>query len=211
MVNLNNEDSLKEEEPFGLGCALDYFSEYEEVLQMIDNLKLLIQADRPEQEKAYEKFSFILSQYIEQPHLLDSHIDSILGKFIEIVRNNDNSLQLKHSIFNYMFVIVNVRGYKDIVKHLPHEVSDFDPVLCFLESQDPNDPDTWTTRYVLLLWLSIIIMIPFDLSRFDGFYESESNKKSVMDRVLDIIKIYAVVPDKCRDAAAFLSYKFINR
>ncbi|KAL1505707.1 hypothetical protein ABEB36_005211 [Hypothenemus hampei] len=208
MVNIQNSESSKEEEPFGLACALDYFAEHEEVLQMIDNLRIVVQSDQSVQEKAHEKFSFILSQYIEQPHLLDSHLDAILEKFIKILRSNENSIELKHVAFNYMFIIVNVRGYKDIVKHLPHEVSDFEPVLNFLENQDPNDPNTWTTRYVLLLWLSIIIMIPFHLSRFD---DSESDKKSVMDRVLNIIKTYAVVPDKCRDAAAFLAYKFINR
>uniref|UniRef100_A0AAR5P213 Tubulin-specific chaperone D C-terminal domain-containing protein n=1 Tax=Dendroctonus ponderosae TaxID=77166 RepID=A0AAR5P213_DENPD len=212
MVNLTTEDApQKEEEPFGLGCALDYFAEFEEVFEMIDNLKNLIQAKGSVQEKAYEKFSFILTQYVEQPHLLDSQLDSILQKFIQILRNNEEPIQLKHVAFSYMAVVVNVRGYKDIVKHLPHEVADFEPVLCLLESQDPRDTNTWTTRYILLLWLSIIIMIPFHLSRFDGFDETESNKKSVMDRVLNIIKTYAVVPDKCRDAAAFLSYKFINR
>lgn len=210
MVNLE-ESTIKEDEPFGLGCALDYFSEYDEVVQMIDNLKNLMEADRSTQEKAYEKFSFILSQYIEQPHLLDSHIEAILEKFIDIVRNSDNSLQLKHAAFNYMFVVVNVRGYKDIVKHLPHEVADFEPVLCLLEQQDPNDSNTWTTRYILLLWLSIIVMVPFDLSRFDGFDENDTGKKSVMERVLNVIKTYSMVPDKCRDAAAFLSYKFVNR
>ncbi|XP_050312705.1 tubulin-specific chaperone D [Anthonomus grandis grandis] len=213
MTSLRAEEtSSKEEEPFGLGCALDYFSDYEEVLQMIDNLQSVIQLESSSpREKAYEKFSFILGQYIEQPHLLDSHIDSILEKFITIIRNNDSSLELKHVTFKYMFVLVNVRGYKDIVKHLPHEVADFEPVLCFLEAQNPNDTDTWTTRYILLLWLSIIIMIPFDLSRFDGFDKTDACKKPIMERVLDIIKTYAVVPDKCRDAAAFLSYKFINR
>ncbi|CAG9762163.1 unnamed protein product [Ceutorhynchus assimilis] len=214
MVVLGEKDEppKEEEEPFGLGCALDYFSEYEEVLKMIDNLKVLIHSDSKSlQERAYEKFSFILGQYKEQPHLLDSHIASILEKFIEIVRNNENSMELKHVTFSYMFVIVNVRGYKDIIKHLPHEVADFEPVLSLLENQDPNDSDTWATRYILLLWLSIIIMIPFHLSRFDGFYENEDSKKSMMDRVLDVIKTYAIVPDKCRDAAAVLSYKFINR
>lgn len=211
MVNMLPEETSKEEEPFGLGCALDYFSEYEEVFHMIDNLKNIIDSDRSVQEKTYEKFSFILSQYIEQPHLLDLHISSILQKFIEIVRNNDNPINLKHKAFSYMFIVVNVRGHKDIVRHLPHEVADFEPVLRLLEAQDPNDPDTWTTRYVLLLWLSIIVMIPFHLSRFDGFDDNITDKKTVMDRVLSIIKTYAVVPDKCRDAAAFLSYKFITR
>ncbi|XP_064213928.1 tubulin-specific chaperone D isoform X2 [Tribolium castaneum] len=54
-------------------------------------------------------------------------------------------------------------------------------------------------------------MIPFHLSRFDANDESEKEKKTVMCRVLDIIKKYIVVPDKCRDAAAYLSSRFITR
>lgn len=49
------------------------------------------------------------------------------------------------------------------------------------------------------------------MSRFDGALEGDSNSKTVMSRVLNIIKTYAMVPDKCRDAAAFLSYRFITR
>lgn len=90
-------------------------------------------------------------------------------------------------------------------------MSDFEPVLQLLEAQDPQDADTWTTRYVLLLWLSIIVLIPFHMSRLDGFDVTDSNKKTVMERVLDIFKRYAVVPDKCRDAAAFLVAKFLTR
>ncbi|KAJ8961404.1 hypothetical protein NQ318_014649 [Aromia moschata] len=211
MSNILNNENQKEEEPFGLGCAMEYFSEHEEVFKMIDNLKNIVHSETSVIEKAYETFTFILSQYIEQPHLIDSHIDELLQKFIDIVRNNDNPLELKHLAFKFMFVIVNVRGYKVIVRHLPHEVADFEPVLQFLESQDPDDSETWTTRYILLLWLSIIVMIPFHMSRFDGFDEKETERKTVMTRILDVIKIYAIVPDKCRDAAAYLSHKFITR
>lgn len=204
-------ENFKEEEPFGLGCALEYFSDHKEVFDMIDNLKNIAVADRSIIEKAYERFSFLLSQYIEQPHLIDSHIDGMLEKIIWIVRNPENNMPLKHLAFKYLFVIVNVRGYKVIVRHLPHEVTDFEPVLKLIEAQDPNDSNTWTTRYILLLWLSIIVMIPFDMSRFDGLDGSQVDNKTVMERILTVIKSYAVVPDKCRDAAAFLSYKFITR
>lgn len=120
--NQQSNENQKEEEPFGLGCALEYFSEHEEVFKMIDNLKSLVGADRSVVEKAYERFSFILSQYVEQPHLIDSHIDDLLQKFIAIVRSNNENMELKHLAFKYMFVVVNVRGYKVIVRHLPHEV-----------------------------------------------------------------------------------------
>ncbi|CAH1175633.1 unnamed protein product [Phaedon cochleariae] len=210
-VNGQNHEPPKEEEPFGLGCALEYFAEHEEVFGMIDNLTNIAGSETNVIEKAYEKFNFILSQYIEQPHLIDSHINVLLEKFIVIVRSNDSPMELKHLAFKFMFVVVNVRGYKVIVRHLPHEVGDFEPVLQLLERQDPSDPETWTTRYILLLWLSIIVIIPFHMSRFDGFDNSDEEKKTVMDRVLTIIKTYAVVSDKCRDAAAYLAHKFITR
>lgn len=118
----NSDENPKDEEPFGLGCALELFSEFNEVLEMIDNLKNVINAEQSLVERAYEKFVYILGQYHEQPHLLDSHLDELLEKLISIVRDRDSSLQLKHATFKYMYVIINVRGYKIIVRHLPHEV-----------------------------------------------------------------------------------------
>lgn len=49
------------------------------------------------------------------------------------------------------------------------------------------------------------------MSRLDGFDANETNKKTVMQRVLDICKKYAVVPDSCRYAAALLVAKFLTR
>lgn len=43
------------------------------------------------------------------------------------------------------------------------KVSDLEPALKLLEQQDLK----WESRYCLLLWLSIIVMIPFDMSRLD--------------------------------------------
>lgn len=49
---------------------------------------------------------------------------------------------------------------------------------------------TWETRYMLLLWLSMTCLIPFDLSRLDGHLESDAGKarEPTMDRILTIAK-----------------------
>lgn len=49
------------------------------------------------------------------------------------------------------------------------QVSDLEPVLAMLERQDPKSTETWETRYSLLLWLSIIVKIPFHMTRLDSF------------------------------------------
>jgi hypothetical protein len=66
------------------------------------------------------------------------------------------------------------------------QVSDVEPVLQLLESQDPSDIETWQTRYVLLLWMTIIVMIPIDMCRLDSFNPEEQRgaegRKTVMER-----------------------------
>ena len=66
-------------------------------------------------------------------------------------------------------------------------------------------PQTWETRYILLLWLSIIVIIPFDLARMDG--HSRPGEMGVVDRIMSVAKGYLNVGDKCRDAAALLLAK----
>uniref|UniRef100_A0A672ZPH9 Tubulin-specific chaperone D n=2 Tax=Sphaeramia orbicularis TaxID=375764 RepID=A0A672ZPH9_9TELE len=95
----------------------------------------------------------------------------------------------------------------------PHEVADVQPVLDLLSRQDPKDTETWETRYMLLLWLSMTCLIPFDLSRLDGHLESDGGKsrEPIMDRILAIAKSYLVVSDCSRDAASVLVSKFMTR
>jgi hypothetical protein len=58
------------------------------------------------------------------------------------------------------------------VKFFPHEVADLEPTLRYLQRQSPLDFETWQTRYSLLLWLSIIVLIPFDLATVDSSHGS---------------------------------------
>lgn len=117
-----NEKMQSDDENVGLSCALERFSEVNEVLNMIDNLKNIYNKELSVIEKSYERYLYILDQYHEQPHLLDSQIDKLIEKLCEISRNNENPDDLRHLAFKYLYVIIKVRGYKIIVRHLPHEV-----------------------------------------------------------------------------------------
>ena len=60
---------------------------------------------------------------------------------------------------------------------------------------------TWETRYILLLWLSIICLVPFDMARFDGVNESNKDsvsvvhQKPVVDRIIDMAKVSEIKKD----------------
>ncbi|XP_013165027.1 PREDICTED: tubulin-specific chaperone D [Papilio xuthus] len=211
-ADLNKDDEC---DNIGLGCALEHFSEVEDVMNMIDNLKNIY--DTPQLEVDYDRLYSILKQYYEQPHLLDPHLDKILSKFIALIKDKESPTGLKHATFNYMYQIIRVRGYKVVVRHLPHEVSDLLTVLTFLEAQDPMDKETWRSRLVLLLWLSIVVIIPFHMSRLDGFAPdqpgtAESSKKlTVMERIFNMCKLYACSKDSCAEASAYLASKFLTR
>jgi len=116
-------DSLEDtSEGVGLGCCLVLFTEWKQILGLIDELPDIYTNDSYS-EKSYERFKYILTQYTEQPHLIDPYLCEILEKILTIVRDTTKSSQLKNKTFRYLFLIISVRGYKVVLQNLPHEVS----------------------------------------------------------------------------------------
>lgn len=197
--------------------TLEHFIEYAEVLQMIESLK----TEQPEQyEKSYETFSTAISKYQEQPHLLDAHLSELISRMLEIIRSNDCPDQLFHMAFKYFYQLSKVRTFKVLVKMLPHEISDLDFVLNKLEEQLTNNSDQWETRYMFLLWLSILVLNPFHMSRLDAYTATDENisgnhvvggEQSKMERIFNLCKINTAKYDSCAAVAAFLASKFLIR
>jgi tubulin-specific chaperone D len=209
------------------------FKELDIVLNLIESLPLNVRELRTK-EKAYEKFLFICDTYQEQPHLIDPYLSQIFDKLIEQVKQSNRQLNAKersdelndstqfhndliNEAFAYMHCLVKMRGYKKIVQYMPHEVVDLEPVISLLERQDKSDAHKWQTRYMLLLWLSILCMVPFDLSRFDaseaGDHDSSVNgeRKIMMHRLLDVCMPYMSVADKCQEASVYMLAKYMSR
>lgn len=126
-LEVPDETPEKEVDVIGLGCSKESFTEHSEVIKLIDELKISVQkqnnpTDIRLVEKNWQRFSFILDQYQEQPHLIDSHLDGLLTKIISIVRDEGLHYEVKHVAFRCLYFISKVRGYKVVARHLPHEV-----------------------------------------------------------------------------------------
>lgn len=78
-----------------------------------------------------------------------------------------------------------------------------------LEKQDPNNVETWETRYVLLVWLSIISKIPFPLSRLET--SDVDYEQTIIVRILKVCKLFCLSKDACAVAAVFLIANFLTR
>ena len=193
-----------DEECIGLGASLDSFKEAEEVTDIIKNLRNTID-DLNKHELAVERFKYVLDWYQEQPHLLDPYLEKLLNLMIQNVDKETES-KLTHATTQLMAHLFKVRGPKIVVKYLPHEVEDLERVVGLLQDQEPQDSSTWETKYILLMWLSMIVLIPFDMARFDG-----GDKPPLVDRILSCCKRYLVTRDKCQDAAAKLVSAFLTR
>lgn len=188
--------------------TLETFSELDEVLKMIAELNQVFDKSM---EKTYEKFSEIMSRYQEQPHLLDHHIPLLIEVLLAIICDNTSPDGLVHAGFKYLYQICKVRTYKVFVKFLPHELSDIDFVLNLVERQSLDDPDNWETRYMLLLWMSILVLNPFHFSRLDATAAGDDTSLSKMERIFRVCKNNCRGNDPCSAVASFLSAKFLVR
>eukprot|EP00752_Nemacystus_decipiens_P005667 g5128.t1 len=153
-----------------------------------------------EREESLKTVTGALEKYLEQPHLLDPHLEDIMavvmGRAKELVVKREEEVvagsgggsrgrpgeafpfqaswhlvficpQL-HSMFCVIYQLCRVRGTKAVVRLMPHEASELEPVLHALQAQDTDDYSTWETRYGLLLWLSMLSLVPFDIDTIDS-------------------------------------------
>uniref|UniRef100_A0A8C7MHI3 Tubulin-specific chaperone D n=1 Tax=Oncorhynchus kisutch TaxID=8019 RepID=A0A8C7MHI3_ONCKI len=201
-----------EPEVIAKASVLGGFTESTEIRALISSLPV-VHENIVTLESAIERFLVIMDRYQEQPHLLDPHLEWMLNLLLELIRSEQSPPLLVHLGFKFLYIISKVRGYKIFMQLFPHEVADVQPVLDLLCRQDPRDPETWETRYMLLLWLSMTCLIPFDLSRLDGHLTSDPSqtREPIMDRILAVAKSYLMVTDKSRDAASVLVSKFVTR
>ncbi|KAG0714956.1 Tubulin-specific chaperone D [Chionoecetes opilio] len=204
------EEGQQQEEDAGVSCSLDMFREYQEVCQMVESIEQQVETEVTA-EKAFEDLKKILDYYQEQPHLLDPHLEELLTRLVEIVRSHPPSSPTTLQAFKYLWLITKVRGYKLIFKKLSHEVKDLLPVLQMLET--PEGSSDFYASYILLLWLSIIVYMPFNMMGFDATVAGKEPQSgaTVVQRVLEVIKTHLKSAQKSREMAAYLASRFVTR
>ena len=69
---------------------------------------------------------------------------------------------------------------------------------------------TWEIRYVLLLWLGLLCLLPFDLENFDGDRVGFDNKRTAL-QIRTVGLEYLGDPGVTRDAAALVLARLLLR
>ncbi|KAF7365242.1 TFCD-C domain-containing protein [Mycena venus] len=144
-------------------------------------------AEQERQEAAlFRRLSDILDEYQEQAHLLDPFLEQLVEPVAAKIKHYAQSLNTNNDtdhdptnparierVALLLYSYVKSRGYKTIIRYFPHEVADLALARACMNGA-ARESSQWALRYVTLLWLSLICIIPFDLAQFDEHADGET-------------------------------------
>ncbi|KAJ1846529.1 hypothetical protein LPJ70_001994, partial [Coemansia sp. RSA 2708] len=175
-----------------------------------------------------------LDGYQEQPTCLDPYLERIVGQLMAVVReyvyayhdSMDRQLPIPISttrldgVFELLYTLCKVRGYKIILQFFPHAVADVEPVFATLWRYSADLGTTgWPARYVLLIWLSLLAMVPFDIESIDSEIVEQPMIKGVdsntaqplIDRWITQGKLYLTRSGCEMEGAAVMLARLLSR
>ncbi|KAK4049362.1 hypothetical protein OIO90_005491 [Microbotryomycetes sp. JL221] len=166
-------------------------------------------SDERAQQARLVALSEILDEFQEQAYLLDAELESLIKPIVAALCNvlhQNDSLQALHSpcatrLSSLVYQFIKVRGSKVIAQSLPTETTSFVALISVFSKPTALDSAAWQTRFVLLLWLSVAIRLPFALAKAqvtDDFVPSLANR-------------YMTSSGKERDGAITLLVSFYTR
>ena len=153
----------------------EYFAEKESVIHAVHEIVTIYSTDGgkgiPRVRSSARSLMHILEQYREDSSLLDPHIGAILKPiFSEVLlphmeRTDRAWTQFLSMMCSLVYLVSSICGYKALTTNeiFPHQVSLLNPVLTALE-QLRDRADQWESKFVLFLWLSVLVMVPFDFA-----------------------------------------------
>jgi len=158
----------------------------------------------------------ILENYQEQPGLLDPILGLIVPSLmnnsidlIEYILKNNSSVTSPvyisiQCLYQIVYILCKIRGYQTITKFFSSEVHIFEPVINFLLQSSPDDSENWYLIYVLILWTSILGLVPFDVDTID-------THGIIIANLTEYYKITLTLSGNLRDISAYSLSKFITR
>ena len=219
---------MEGEEPPEDEREVTFVAEKDEVDALVASIAEL---ERNADPVAFQKVTQIVLRYQELPQLLDPHLEGWITPLAGVLRaeahkGDDADMVLVQRTAKALNALATVRGAKTVVKFFPHEARDLEPVVALLvRSHDAQVCATtleekgelgtaWETRAVLILWLSILVLIPFDLVTVDSLAGDADNAEAppVVMRILRLCQDrYLSDPGIVRERAATLLARLLTR
>ncbi|XP_008232610.1 PREDICTED: tubulin-folding cofactor D [Prunus mume] len=193
----------------------------------------IVSNGRVSDPSAPHKIRSIMDKYQEQGQLVEPYLESIVSPLMFIVRSktvelgaaSDEILKVIKPICIIIYSLVTVCGYKAVVRFFPHQVSDLELAVSLLEkchhtssvsSLRQESTGEMEAKCVMLLWLSILVLVPFDISTVDTSIANNSNlgklePAPLVLRIIGFSKDYLSNAGPMRTIAALLLSKLLTR
>lgn len=155
------------------------------------------------------------------PPVVEAYIESLLKPD---TRKASSHVDIQMALSSIIYTLCKVRGAKVIVGFFNNEPRYLDPILTTLEDvtfNEGGDEVSWKVPYVLLLWLSHLLLTPFDLASISARparAESQTARMSlhtalptVAQRVIQVGATHLSASTKAQDAAAAMLVRLATR
>ncbi|KAF4980770.1 hypothetical protein FZEAL_3284 [Fusarium zealandicum] len=188
--------------------------------------------------------SSLLDPFQELPQLLDPYLPKWIPLLAEAflkhlqTRHRGKTLSsrskllvsVEFAICKILYTFCKIRGEKVIVRFLNVEAKYLELLLLAVEESEQASEDedslgkwSWEERYVVLLWLSHLLLAPFDLSTISSVDLQDvtapeipgmvwpENLPAITVRMIPLAIKYIGTPGKERDAAKALLVRMVTR
>lgn len=175
-----------------------------------------------------------MDKYQEQGQLIEPYLETIVSPLMFIIRSKTlelgmasaKILRLIKPICIIIYSLVTVCGYKAVVRFFPHQVSDLELAVSLMEMCHHSNAATKSSRHestgemeakcVMLLWLSILVLVPFDISTVDSSIAcdadlGESRQTPLVLKIVGFSKDYLSSAGPMRSMAALVLSKLLTR
>ncbi|KAK2078653.1 hypothetical protein QBZ16_003493 [Prototheca wickerhamii] len=128
----------------------------------------------------HHAFVITIGRYQEQPQLLDGLLEGLIWPLArllhELLQLTPVPLDRAVPVARWIWALATVRGWKVVSRFLPSQPTCMEPVVWLLEALDAGEPareadiapHVWELECVLLMWLTVLVLLPFDLSSLDS-------------------------------------------
>lgn len=140
------------------------------------------------------------------------------------MRKIEVHVDVQTALSSILYTLCKVRGAKIIVGFLNNEPRYLEPVLAALEAVTTHDDaakTSWKVPYVLLLWLSHLLLTPFDLASISARPAQDTSLivrmqlhpelPAVAQRIIQLGIGYLSASTKAQDAAAAMLVRLTTR
>lgn len=154
---------------------------------------------------------------------IDDISDAVMNRFDEEETQKIRNLK---RILSAIYSISKVRGRKHVQKFLTHDVSDVEPILHALrilenlpeENEIDAESKNWESIYIILVWIGMLSLVPFDLNTIDssiehstGIISGDGNHPTLISSMIMTTRKHLADSGPTREAASYSLSSLLSR